>query len=99
MKANGKRMKFQVSIQTNDTTGQVVAVYFLFRSGKAATTKELADGNAQADYDAKGRLLGVEMLAPCKVEVLNQLTEDATVRRFVRNTMPRPQQWAVSAAC
>ena len=56
------RYNFRVNVETNVRTGEVIAVYFQVRKGKVATTKEYADGNAFADYDRQGRLLGLNCL-------------------------------------
>ena len=83
------RFHFRVSVETHDQTGEVLATYFQVRKGKVAVTKEYADGNAFADYDRKGRLLGIELLAPCKAEVLDRIAKQATAKRFVRGAVPR----------
>lgn len=65
--------------------------YLRVRNGDVAETKELAPGGAYADYDATGRLLGVELLAPCAVEVVDQITADqpVNIREFLRSIPPR----------
>ena len=55
--------RFRVSVETNDHTGEIIAVYFQVRKGKVANTKERVQDTLFADYDRKGRLLGVELLA------------------------------------
>jgi uncharacterized protein YuzE len=86
-----KKIQPDLAIQVNESTGTVVAVYFHVRQGKAAQTKEFAGGRAFADYDRSGNLLGVEMLAPCKIAVLDQISrqEPESVRNFLRNSVPR----------
>lgn len=89
------KLEFAVSISTDDTTGELLAVYFQIRRGKVDRTIEFADGDAFADYDARGNLLGIELLAPCSVSIVEQLAanEPAHVRRqtkkFIRETGPR----------
>jgi len=80
---------FRVDIETHDQTGDVLAVYFLVRKGKSHETKEFANGRAFADYDKKGLLLGIELLGPCKISVVNQITTEAPARQFFKNTIPR----------
>jgi uncharacterized protein YuzE len=82
---------FNVNIETVTETGELKAVYFRVRKGKVYETKELVDGTAYADYDRHGALLGIELLGPCKVAVLDRRinTEPASVRRFVKRSMPR----------
>ena len=48
------KFSFCVSVETQDQTGKVIAVYFQVRKGKTKTTREYADGNAFADYDKHG---------------------------------------------
>jgi uncharacterized protein YuzE len=83
------RFAFRISIETHDQTGQVIAAYFQIRKGKVNVTKEYADGAAFADYDKHGELLGIEMLAPCKVSVLDKIAQKTEVKRFVRGVVPR----------
>ena len=87
--------RFQMSVSTDDATGEVLSVYFQFRSGKTHENREFEHGNVFADYNKHGELLGVEFLAPSNVAVLNQVAseEPADVRqktkRFVRDSGPR----------
>jgi uncharacterized protein YuzE len=83
--------KFYLSVETDDDTGEVLAAYLRVREGEVADTVELADGRANADYDSEGNLLGVELLAPCDITVLDSIAkeEDEPVRRFFRSSPPR----------
>jgi uncharacterized protein YuzE len=83
------RFHFHVSVETRDDTGEVLAVYFQVRKGKPKTTKEHADGAVFTDYDQHGRLLGLEMLAPCRVSVLDNIARQASAKRFIRRAIPR----------
>ena len=83
------KFSFQVSVETHNQTGDVVAVYFQIRKGKAKTTKEYASGDVFADYDKHGDLLGIEMLAPCRVGVLDKIAAGTSEKRFVRRAVPR----------
>ena len=80
---------FQVRVETRTQTGEVVAVYLQVREGKVKTTKECAEGAAFADYDKDGRLLGIELLGPCRVGVLDRIARHAPAKRFVREAVPR----------
>ena len=86
---------FNISIETDERTGEIVAVYIKIRDGKVAETKDVHDGVAYADYDRKGELLGGELLAPCQVSVLSKLTKDLTVRKFLKKSIPRGMALAV----
>jgi hypothetical protein len=81
---------FRVNIETDDETGEVLAVYFQIRAGKSAEVREFSDGKAFADYDRSGCLLGIEVLAPCRLSVLDKIEgNDATAQRFVKRSAPR----------
>ncbi|HEX4130582.1 MAG TPA: DUF2283 domain-containing protein [Pirellulales bacterium] len=83
-----RTFSFNVNVETRTDTGEVLAVYFRFRDGKSAKTREFADGNVFADYDRGGSLLGIELLAPCSLAVLERIVRPVTARRFVRQTIP-----------
>jgi uncharacterized protein YuzE len=78
--------KFRLEVSYHETTGEPVAAYVRIREGKVIETKEVSEGAVFADYGADGALLGVELLAPCRVEVLDRLSENEPepVRRFLR---------------
>lgn len=86
---------FGISVTTDDSTGDVLAVYFQIRKGKVHETREYAEGAALADYNKRGELIGIELLAPCKVSIVDQLAanESAAMRRqtkrFMRKAGPR----------
>jgi hypothetical protein len=82
---------FRVECSFDDKTGNPVAIYMRVREGDVATTKELKEGLAYADYDAEGLLLGVELLGPCEVAVLESVAdrEPEPVRRFLNGGIPR----------
>src|SRR5262245_14932719 len=84
--------KFRLEVSFNEATGEPVAAYLRIREGKVTETKEVSEGVAFADYGADGYLLGVELLAPCGVEVLDRLSEKEpeAVRRFLREGARRP---------
>jgi uncharacterized protein YuzE len=83
--------KFRLEVSF-DEKGEPVAAYLRVREGKVAQTKEVTEGVAFADYAADGCLLGIELLAPCCVEVLERLSEKEPepVRRFLREGTRRP---------
>lgn len=84
-----------MSVDTDNTTGEVLAVYFQFRKGTVHETREFADGVALADYNRRGELIGIELLAPCKVTIVDSIAanEPASARRdakkFMRQSGPR----------
>ena len=84
-------LSFRVSIETDDATGDVLAVYFQVRRGKSHETREFERGKVFADYNRRGELLGIEMLAPCKVSVVDKLAkhEPDQFRRRTKQFMKR----------
>jgi uncharacterized protein YuzE len=86
-----KYLVLQLGVQIEEETGKVVAAYFRIRPGKAAETREYAKGRALADYDRKGNLLGIELLGPCEIQILDKISrgERAPVKNFLRNSIPR----------
>jgi uncharacterized protein YuzE len=88
--------KFRLEVSFSETTGEPVAAYLRVREGKVAETKELSEGVVFADYGADGFLLGIELLAPCEVAVIDRLaeTEPEPVLRFLRKSVHRPLAFA-----
>ncbi len=81
---------FGVSVETDTRTGEILAVYFSFRKGESAVTKELSDGDAFADYDSKGNLLGLELLSPCSGRLLTKIEGmEPESRKFLKDSAPR----------
>jgi hypothetical protein len=83
-----EKYSFRVTIETNEQNGNVVAVYFQVRKGKSVKIKEFCDGNAFADYDRRGRLLGVELLAPCEARILDKIAPGRLPKAFIRKSIP-----------
>ena len=83
--------RFQLEASVDDKTGRLVAAYLSVREGEVATTKEVEPGVAYADYDSQGTLLGIELLAPCQIAVLDSLAqgEPEPVKRFLHGGVPR----------
>lgn len=90
------QFNFQVYSETDKRTGALLAVYFQIRHGKAAEVREIADGAAFANFDRKGRLLGVELLGPCEVTLIAKLSQKDPdvkhrnrIKRFLHDHMPK----------
>jgi hypothetical protein len=82
--------EYRVAISTDAATGELLAVYFQVRRGIATRVREFADGAALANYNRAGKLLGIELLGPCSVQVVDQIAKkDAAVKKFVRANSPR----------
>lgn len=86
---------FNISVETEDLTGDVLSVYFNFRKGHRDYSQEFAGGAAIADYDKHGYILGLELLAPCQVKLMDEVASTETlavrsrIKNFVRKTGPR----------
>jgi uncharacterized protein YuzE len=86
----------RLEVSYDEDSGEPVAAYLRVRAGKVVETKELSDGVAFADYGSDGFLLGVELLAPCEIAVLDDLAEKEPepVKRFLRQSVRRPLAFA-----
>jgi uncharacterized protein YuzE len=81
----------EVSVSARDD-GTLEAVYVTFRTGEVAETREIDGDVLLADYDAQGRLLGVELLAPVRLSDIVTLlptTRQTRVHNFLRQRAPR----------
>jgi len=87
MKSN--EFSFRMNVEVNHRTGDIMAVYFQLRQGKSSKVREYADGNVFADYGRNGKLLGFELLAPCRATILDTITREAPAKRFVKQSIPR----------
>jgi hypothetical protein len=89
------KFAFAVGVSTDDSTGEILSVYLNIRKGKADEVVELEEGMAYANYDKHGYLLGIELLEPCSVNVLNKIARKepaATrnrVKKFLTGSAPR----------
>ena len=63
---SASQFSYSISIETQNQTGAVLAVYLTIRKGRTKVTREYAKGDVFADYDSQGQLLGIEILAPCR---------------------------------
>ena len=82
---------FELSVSGRDD-GTIEAAYFRFKKGKVARTAEIVEDTLIVDYDAKGNLLGIEVLAPVQLSDLAKLVEQArrrSFRKFVRHSAPQ----------
>jgi hypothetical protein len=89
------RLSFETNTTTDENTGEVLSVYFQLRRGKVSQTIEFENGAAFADYNARGELLGVELLSPCRVTIIDKIAANEPVslrksmKAFVRRSGPR----------
>jgi uncharacterized protein YuzE len=68
-------VQLTVEMSLNEPAMAPTAAYFRVREGRVIETRDVGKESVLfADYDATGRLLGVEVLAPDKVNVLSLLS-------------------------
>jgi hypothetical protein len=81
------KANFRFEVSFSETSGEPVAAYLRVRDGEVKETKVVVEGIAFADYGEEGFLLGIELLAPCEVAVLDRLAENEPepVRGFLRH--------------
>jgi uncharacterized protein YuzE len=81
---------FEISLSARDD-GTLEAAYIRFRHGKSRRTQEILEDTLLADYDARGNLLGLEVLAPVPLSELAKLVEQsrrASFRKFLKRAVP-----------
>lgn len=81
---------FKLSISAS-ADGALQAVYIRLCSNKIARTKEIVDDIVMADYDARGQLVGIEILAPVRLTIISRLVDQQRrrpFRRFVKEQAP-----------
>lgn len=82
---------FELSVSGRDD-GTIEAAYVYLSKRKVARTKEVVEDILLADYDAKGRLIGVEILAPIrlsKIAALVDRPQRAQLVKFLRCSAPQ----------
>ncbi len=95
MPKRAPRFDFGLGVSHDTQTGEILAVYFRIRKGKAARVVEIADGKAFANYDKDGNLLGLELLEPCSVRALDKIASAEPVssrnrvKQFFKKSAPR----------
>ena len=81
---------FDVETTVDNQTGELLAVYFRVRKAKVHQTIEIVDGYAYADYNRRGELIGIELLGPCDVSVVDKIRKaDVAAKSFIRSSAPR----------
>ncbi len=81
---------FEMSISARDD-GTIEALYILVRDEKATRTKEIVEDILLADYNKRGQLIDIEVLAPVKIAKITTLMEEPRrrpFRRFVKEQAP-----------
>lgn len=80
----------QLSISARND-GTLEAVYICVGDGKVARTEEIIEDILLADYNRRGDLVGIEILAPVKIQRITSLVDQPrrrTLRRFIKERAP-----------
>ena len=85
-----QHLQMTMTVSAHQESGQILAAYLHIREGKAAEVREYGEGAAFANYDSKGRLLGIEFLAACQIKVLRQIVrnEAPAIKAFLDRSIP-----------
>jgi uncharacterized protein YuzE len=87
------RQGFDISIHARED-GSLVAAYIQLREGTSVRTETILKNALLVDRDESDRVLGIEILAPVTLLVLQQVAdhlepeEQAAYRNFVTNYAP-----------
>lgn len=84
-----KSVEFSVTIGHG---GSFEAAYLRFGDSKIVRTEEVEEDTLLADYDARGRLVGIEVIGPVDAAELTRLVAQphrAVLRRLFRQTVPQ----------
>jgi len=82
---------FEFSISARDD-GTLEAAYVRVGDGSVARTKEIVEDVLLADYDRRGKLLGIEILSPVKLSAVTRLVDPPrrpSFRKFIRRAAPQ----------
>jgi hypothetical protein len=85
------RVGYEVSISGRND-GTIEAVYVRLSDHKVARSREVIEGQLVADYDRRGEIVGLEILAPVRIQSLTRLVSQPARRpfkRFVEDSIPR----------
>lgn len=84
-----RKPAFSYHVDVEEATGRILAAFFRFREGRSAEAREFANGSVFAHYNNRGDLIGIEILGPCKIALVNQITNKVPdIKKFVRDTLP-----------
>jgi uncharacterized protein YuzE len=82
---------FETSVSARDD-GTLEAMYIRFRQGKVAKTREIIEDVLLADYNARGELMGMEVLDAVRLSDLARLVEQPrrkVFREVIKRTAPQ----------
>lgn len=86
-----KEIFFQVSISGRND-GTIEAVYIYLSDNKVARTVERIDSQLLVDYDRRGNIVGIEILAAVPIQKVTKLVDPPVRRpfkRFIKESVPR----------
>ena len=83
MRSKPQKLGFELSISAG-ADGNVQAVYIRLLDNKIAKTVEIEEDVLMADYDSRGRLVGIEILAPVPLSNISKLVEPPRRKPFSR---------------
>ena len=84
------KVRFELSISGRDD-GTLEAVYISLRDAKIHKTQEIKRNALLADFDGRGNLVGIEILAPVQISKITKLAEEPirrNFRSFVKRSIP-----------
>ena len=91
MKKHKETVGFELSVSGRDD-GTIEAAYVYLSKNKVTRTKEVVEDVLMADYDSKGQLVGIEILAPIQVSEIAKLVkrpQKTPFIKFLRQTAPQ----------
>jgi len=86
-----KTIGFRISTSARDD-GTIEAVYILFSTNRVVKTREIIEDALIADYDYKGELVGVEILAPVRIGDITGLVQRPkrqSLQKFIKQAAPQ----------
>ncbi len=91
MQTARKVVGFELSL-SGRSDGTLETAYVRFQKGDVASTRELVEDTLIADYDSRGRLIGIEILAPVSLATLARqvgVARRSSFRKFLKHSAPR----------
>ena len=85
-----KSIGYELSISGRND-GTLEALYIRMLTDKVAYTEEVVEDILLADYNKKGELVGIEVLAPVRISKMTKLVDKpqkTSFRKFVKQSAP-----------
>jgi len=90
MSKSEDKLGFQLSISGRDD-GRLEALYISLSERKVARTEEVVEDVLLVDYDSRGNVVGIEILAPVKMSRVTRLVDQPRrkpLRKFIEQSAP-----------